>query len=230
MKNRRLFTSTGFTLIELLIVVAIIAILAAIAVPNFLEAQVRSKVSRARADLRSLATAVEAYAVDNNKYPADYVMPTLAIPADPRVSADSYFPPVLSTPVAYITSAQIPDAFVSKSLLQISSPNPIYYTYFYQCVRTSTAASVGQIVPEYQAQVPPMGAAAIGIKQNYGWGTTPAAAGFWLTLYGGWKMGSLGPDREYSGASVGAYDATNGTVSTGDIWRTQVNPEGQYRP
>jgi len=60
----------GFTLIELLIVVAIIAILAAIAVPNFLEAQVRSKVSRAKADQRSLATAIESYFVDNNLYPA----------------------------------------------------------------------------------------------------------------------------------------------------------------
>ncbi len=59
----------GFTLIELLIVVAIIAILAAIAVPNFLEAQVRSKVSRAKSDQRSLATAIEAYFVDNNLYP-----------------------------------------------------------------------------------------------------------------------------------------------------------------
>ena len=59
----------GFTLIELLIVVAIIAILAAIAVPNFIEAQSRAKVSRAKADMRSLATAIEAYAVDNNQYP-----------------------------------------------------------------------------------------------------------------------------------------------------------------
>lgn len=48
----------AFTLIELLIVVAIIAILALIAVPNFLEAQIRSKVSRAKSDLRSIATAL----------------------------------------------------------------------------------------------------------------------------------------------------------------------------
>jgi type II secretion system protein G len=60
----------GFTLIELLIVVAIIAILAAIAVPNFLEAQTRSKVSRCRADIRTLATALESYYVDFNSYPA----------------------------------------------------------------------------------------------------------------------------------------------------------------
>src|SRR5215207_257564 len=60
---------SGFTLIELLIVVAIIAILAAIAVPNFLEAQTRSKVARIRADIRTVATGLETYAVDNNKYP-----------------------------------------------------------------------------------------------------------------------------------------------------------------
>jgi prepilin-type N-terminal cleavage/methylation domain-containing protein len=54
----------GFTLIELLIVIAIIAILALIAIPNFLEAQIRSRVAAVQADMRSLATAIETYTVD----------------------------------------------------------------------------------------------------------------------------------------------------------------------
>ena len=68
-QGRRFFPAPAFTLIELLIVVAIIAILAAIAVPNFLEASIRSKTSRAKADMRSIATALESYIVDYNEYP-----------------------------------------------------------------------------------------------------------------------------------------------------------------
>jgi type II secretion system protein G len=59
----------GFTLIELLIVVAIIGIIAAIAIPNLLNAIDRGKQKRTMADLRSIGTSVEAYAVDNNIYP-----------------------------------------------------------------------------------------------------------------------------------------------------------------
>ena len=99
----------GFTLIELLIVVAIIAILAAIAVPNFLEAQTRSKVSRAKADMRSLATALEAYCIDYNNYPDTWR-------ALPLVSNDGMISYVeylweLTTPVAYTTSTSIRDPF-----------------------------------------------------------------------------------------------------------------------
>jgi general secretion pathway protein G len=61
--------SKGFTLIELLIVVAIIGIIAAIAIPNLLNAIDRGKQKRTMADMRSLGTAVESYAVDNNVYP-----------------------------------------------------------------------------------------------------------------------------------------------------------------
>ena len=85
----------AFTLIELLIVVLIIAILAAIAIPNFLEFQTRAKVSRVKSDHRTLATAIEAYCVDEGTYPA---------PTWQRNPSWYHVYELLSTPIAYITT------------------------------------------------------------------------------------------------------------------------------
>src|SRR5438046_645642 len=109
----------AFTIIELLIVVAIIAILAAIAVPNFLESQTRAKTARVKADHRAIATALEAYYVDNNVYPEQGVPNgTNQFPYssdvkkvyggdsprhDPDNPAIAYH---LSTPIAYLTSTK----------------------------------------------------------------------------------------------------------------------------
>jgi len=60
-------TRSGFTLVEIMIVVAIIALLAAIAVPNFLRARKRSQATRILEDLRMLDSAVDQYAIETNK-------------------------------------------------------------------------------------------------------------------------------------------------------------------
>lgn len=59
--------SRGFTLVEIMIVVAIIALLASMAVPNFLRARKRSQATRILEDLRVLDNATDMYAMENNK-------------------------------------------------------------------------------------------------------------------------------------------------------------------
>lgn len=81
----------GFTLIELLIVVAIIGILAAIAVPNFLNAQLRAKIARVEGDLHAMKTAIEMYHTDSNAYPPAC---SLEIVGDVQFRAGEIFSPV----------------------------------------------------------------------------------------------------------------------------------------
>jgi prepilin-type N-terminal cleavage/methylation domain-containing protein len=63
----------GFTLVEIMIVVAIIALLAAIAVPNFLRARKRSQATRILEDLRIIDSSIDQYAIENNKSTGDTV-------------------------------------------------------------------------------------------------------------------------------------------------------------
>lgn len=101
--NTRRAALAAFTLIELLIVVSIIAILALIAIPNMLDAQARSKVARAKSDMRTIATALESYAVDHNKYVPNYDSGVYVPPT--YTEAKSYA--ALSSPIAYISTAPI---------------------------------------------------------------------------------------------------------------------------
>lgn len=85
-----MFHRKGFTLIELLIVVAIIGILAAIAVPNFLNAQTRAKIARAQSDQRSIGTALEMYRLDKNGYPIGRAQPGEFFGLDRLTSPTAY--------------------------------------------------------------------------------------------------------------------------------------------
>jgi len=67
----KLRSKKGFTLIELLIVVAIIGILAAIAIPQFSSYRAKAYNSSANSDLKNIKTGMEAFMADNQQYPGD---------------------------------------------------------------------------------------------------------------------------------------------------------------
>lgn len=90
----------GFTLIELLIVIAIILILIAIALPNFLEAQIRARVTKAKGEIRSLSIAMESYHLDFNIYPSESESNILS-PSWTRFNRGHFW---LTSPITYITS------------------------------------------------------------------------------------------------------------------------------
>jgi len=208
-------TGGAFTLIELLIVVAIIAILALIAVPNLLEAQIRAKAARARADLRSIATAVESYATDVGDYPRNWMYGYGTIPPD------------LTTPVAYLSSLNMDDPFAIRLIDPYAQWDDWqlfvrHYTY-------------DRILPlEQAAQFPDDSPWRPGVESIDG--PAPSYNEGALEKYGQWRLISIGPDRQWVIYPIGIasmdipYDPTNGAASFGNILRTQRSPEGHVFP
>lgn len=198
---------SGFTLIELLIVVAIIAILAAIAVPNFIEAQVRAKVARVAEELRTIATALEMYNIDEGVYPADYRPCYLASttipgcwPTGPCWDLD-FLLHCLTSPVAYLSTLPANDPFNLDPLYPSSSTGKYFYVndadqafWNDDCGRGST--------PRYEK-----------IRKPWIFGER------WYY----WLLKSVGPDQsvEWWGWPYDEvlYDSSNGTISHGDIMR-----------
>lgn len=231
----------AFTLIELLIVVAIIAILAAIAVPNFLEAQTRAKVARVLSDQRTYATALETYMIDHSTYFPHYSdqmgaeKPTnvqeninegLATAASNSDAASewqeittfaskpgtgggaNWVPPLsLTTPVSYLNT-YVPDTFATFKQATFGyaagptflmwSPGPDQVDQLYQSKAAEGIVYGGQSLPsEYLLAGP-------------GNGTTAPDV----------PAGSSVPKPPDDGDAF-TYDASNGTTSAGDVYRTK---------
>ena len=203
MRPRR-FVRHAFTLIELLIVVAIISILAAIAVPNFLEAQTRARASRAHSDLRAVATALETYRIDNNLYPT---MEDASFGGGIGPLAGSrlkwwYVPASLSTPIAYLTAAAIHCPFGGDFTREGDFPGEIWRRFSYE--------NIAEL--EIKSRTFPILSGKYGPTQNA------------LGRIGHWRILCIGPDRVWN--PMVAYDPTNGTISEGNLMRTQSSPIG----
>ncbi len=168
---------------EKLIAAGVGGVMAAIAVPNFLQAQGRASVMRVKADQRSLATALEAYGIDHNRYPmwelrTDFATqrPTFILPSEETGRGG------LTSPIAYITS--IPrDPFSAGKKEWLS-----YYTSGRAWILISAGPDKDyDIVPQQDFQQPRDSKALWDIIVNK------------------------------------TYDPTNGSVSNGDVWRSNIS-------
>lgn len=209
---------SAFTLIELLIVVAIIAILAAIAVPNFLSAQTRAKVSRAKSDHRTISTGLESYYVDWNRYPRSNTSSRALEP--PSFAGRVGYKPTLerlTTPVAYLSGGGVFE-------------DPFKAIATYQGANLETVAPIASYVSDF-ANFQLYWYMARSDENASIWDDSDREP-FWYLLE------SAGPDlhhhnigtalntlRDNGPAELGfinkaIYDPSNGVVSRGSIWRT----------
>ncbi|MFH1742775.1 MAG: prepilin-type N-terminal cleavage/methylation domain-containing protein [bacterium] len=123
-----LISKSAFTLIELLITVAIIGILAAVALPNFLNAQIRSKIAEAEAEMRNIETALESYRLDNEIYPP-WKNEDGSNRNDPGFSERLH---PLTTPISYMQSVPVdPFAVGVTDQMHHDVHPPAYDTYDY---------------------------------------------------------------------------------------------------
>jgi len=198
----------GITLVDFLVMATIVEILAAIAVPNFLEAKVRSNLSRCRADMRSMAASIEAYHVDHDYYPT-YHYTQYSYEKDPfnlGGSVTEWFiggncvdiysqtspfpgPNQITTPVAYL-SALPEDPFHEP---EEDDPFETMHLMYVNWEHYNDEINVFHPV---------------------------------LEMWGSWRLTSGGPDLSRHDSLWITYDPTNGLTSLGQVHHSHLTPEG----
>jgi len=201
----------GFTLIELLVVVSIISILSAIAVPNFLDAQTRAKVARTKADMRTLATAVECYHVDRNQYPVRHNSNILYTPTLPEVAVGSVPTRLkqmsaITTPVAYLSLLPV-DVF------ERHLPGPNNVIDYWDPIQVSWFINTNNpFRPQFWVG-----------PNDLGWMTVSVGPdGVIGQLNSGDQYGWPWAGKPLKGSMNNCYDPTNGTISAGNIYYSGV--------
>jgi len=182
----------GFTLIELLIVIAIILILIAIALPNFLEAQIRAKVARVEADLRTIVTALETYFIDWGTYPMQ---------SEDEFDTDAHGLSQLTTPLQYLPELPF-DVFVGSQSHAVDGV-PVYFEMASTAIEANLAPFLGG---------PPLNIHAYALY-SHGPDVIDDFDG-----EGDWPFGGAAPQC-FDGIVTWTYSPTNGTRSKGDIQR-----------